>query len=62
MGLAVKNPIHRGVAAHRKCAIAVAASEARFVVRNAISGEEINEMHGFVTSLALVLRTIERHL
>lgn len=54
MGLAVKNPIHGRIAAHRKCAFAVAASEARLVVGNTVRGKEINEMHGLVTSIALV--------
>jgi hypothetical protein len=62
MGLAVKNPIHGRIAAHRKCAFAVAASEARLVVGNTVRGKEINEMHGLVTSIALVLCTRERHL
>lgn len=55
MGLAVKNSIHGGVAAHRKGAFAMATFEAGLVVGNAIHGKEVNEMNGLVTSLALVL-------
>lgn len=47
---------------YRKSAFAMAAFEAILVVGNAIRSKEVNEMNGLVTSLALVLCTIECHL
>jgi len=62
MSLAKKNSIHGGVVAHRKSAFAMTTFEAILVVGNAIRSKEVNEVNGLVTSLALVLCTIECHL
>jgi hypothetical protein len=50
-----------GTRTYREGALAVAAPEACLVVRDAVGGEEVDEMDGLVTGLALVLRAGEIH-
>jgi hypothetical protein len=47
--------------AYREGALAVAALEACLVVRDAVGGEEVDEVDRLVAGFALVLRAGERH-
>jgi len=53
--------IKQSFISYREGALAVAALEACLVVRDAVGGEEVDEVDRLVAGFALVLRAGERH-
>jgi len=61
MRLAVQDPIHGGVAAHRKKPSAMAAFEAGFMVRPPFKSQHINYIDSLITSCAFIQSSCECH-